>query len=794
MSDKNDNDLLLKLVPMPYLQVIDEIVIKCKKKTSKISIIKILSENKYEKLVPYNLWFYDPMYKIVNFFENNQNIRARYYNTTLLTPLLTSDVNIFERIKSLLPCLSLYQPFYPENFYQVWEFLQKKYLRTDIRNFLHIGGENRLGAIEAIVFYHEKYQQTYQYNIYHVWLTGNEKYNKKTGEYLLQKPKNNYLGQAYNINFLKTTCDLAKYDFISIDNFHVFQNIFDWTNEEMDLHALLFYFLTVVHHIKPNGSMLIKLNMICRKSWFAVFDIVQRFFKEYIFIRPDVTNPFNSEIYLFLNKFHSGSTTESIEYGIFKNLYISKTYETFYINIKFNNNNNNNIYQKYLSAIKKWVTKLELILDSIDTKKTLDNSVIDGWHKSNDLKQISDMNSDFENKAITYVLKTLASNFSLKPIKPDILYQLPFYRKLIEKRADLNYYKRVMDTKPSRIFCDKRYGNNNNYLLTWEQISDLIDFHRGLKNTLRFQYKCEMVTNAWLKMYEMLNMFPEIIPNNKNIKSFHLCEAPGAFVAALNQYLFSKKQELEWYAQTLKPSNESDALDDHFGLIKKYPNKWLYGDTKNDATGDITHSSVIKWYAKHSLLKDIDIMTADAGLKCNPVELNEQEAFLGKINMGQIVCILACLSKGKSAIFKTFMPMSEPLTISMMYIVTHLFENVLFVKPSTSHNSNSEIYVVLKNYKGINDNVLSILYVLLDDPNITSKSLLFSKIDMPFFRSYMEGAGLFIDRQIKSLSMGYYYYYHPDQINSFQNNIEKCTNEWLNKNPVFVLQRPLLTQ
>src|SRR6202034_4489910 len=104
-----------------------------------------------------------------------------------------------------------------------------------------------------------------------------------------------------------------------------------------------------------------------------------------------------------------------------------------------------------------------------------------------------------------------------------------------------------------------------------------------------------------------------------------------------------------------------------------------------------------------------DFMTADGGLYCSPNNLNEQEAYLAKINMGQIVCIFACLSVGKAAVFKTFLPISEPLTISMMYLVTHLFESVSMMKPVSSHSYNSEIYIVAKGYKGINQSVLNIL-------------------------------------------------------------------------------------
>ena len=144
MSVKGES--LLMIDPSIRIPIIVDIINKCKKQLSHASIAKILIENKHEKLVPYNLWFDNPLYKIVNFFENNQNIRARYFDSTLLTPLLTRDNNVFMRIKLLMPSLSLYQPFYPENFYQIWEFLQKKHLKTDIKHFLHVGPEHKLGC------------------------------------------------------------------------------------------------------------------------------------------------------------------------------------------------------------------------------------------------------------------------------------------------------------------------------------------------------------------------------------------------------------------------------------------------------------------------------------------------------------------------------------------------------------------------------------------------------------------------------------------------------------------------
>ncbi len=68
----------------------------------------------------------------------------------------------------------------------------------------------------------------------------------------------------------------------------------------------------------------------------------------------------------------------------------------------------------------------------------------------------------------------------------------------------------------------------------------------------------------------------------------------------------------------------------------------------------------------------------------------------------------------------------------MMYLITHLFESVNIIKPTTSHSYNSEVYIIIKGYKGIKKTDLDILYAILDHPKITSKTLLFSEIDRTF--------------------------------------------------------------
>lgn len=763
----------------------------------------ILKHNPYEKLVPFNLWFADSKYVVNDICGQNQHLRIRTYNSILLTPLVSEDNTSIDKIRNFVSVMSLYQPFYPETFYSVWEFLQAKYIRPDCKYFLHIGSEHHMGTIESIIFYHERYQQTYQHNIYHSWYIGDDKYDIIDNSYTMSMPRVNYLAQAYKVIFLESTNQLIKYDFITIGSTHMFESIFEWSTEELDLESLIFYLIMAMDALNVNGSILIRLNMICNESWNVVFEIVGGVFKDYKFFRPSVSNPFNSEVYLFLNKFDASryakwSTT--VQCSMLKNMYRYKVYECFNLNFVTGSDLigkksvSATIGQKFASETKKWALTLNALLDHFTEPVSINADLVTKWHIKNGLKQISDLQNNFDNKPVCVPIDNVKEDIVIKPISAIVLYKQSAYVKLIEKRAELNYYKKVMDTKPSCIFAEDRYANRKeqSYMLTWERLTSSMSTYKYVVSMLKNTYRAEMVTNAWVKMYELINMFPELLSNNKTIKTFHLCEAPGAFIASLNHYLSGRNQTLDWYSQTLKPSKNSLALDDHYGLMAKYSDRWLYGDPKVDDSGDITHSAIIKYYRKHPQLKNIEFMTADAGIQCHPSDLNEQESCLGKINMGQIICILSCLSVGKSAIFKTFLPLSEPLNISLIYLLTHLFGSINIVKPTTSHSSNSEIYVVLKEYKGITESLLKQLYVLLDDPKITSKTLLFPQIKKQFFVSYMDTIGKLIDRQIQSLTNHYYYYYHLDEINDYVNASGQHVSEWFEKNRVNPLVKPLM--
>ncbi|CAH1401181.1 unnamed protein product [Nezara viridula] len=110
---------------------------------------------------------------------------------------------------------------------------------------------------------------------------------------------------------------------------------------------------------------------------------------------------------------------------------------------------------------------------------------------------------------------------------------------------------------------------------------------RDLKN-----FEIELLTQAWCKFFELLNVY-NIVPanNKKTFRSFHLCEAPGAFICSLNHFLKLNYPSLEWRwcASTLNPYHEGNSLDEMINddrFISKTLKNWWFGE---DYTGNLRH-------------------------------------------------------------------------------------------------------------------------------------------------------------------------------------------------------------
>lgn len=189
---------------------------------------------------------------------------------------------------------------------------------------------------------------------------------------------------------------------------------------------------------------------------------------------------------------------------------------------------------------------------------------------------------------------------------------------------------------------------------------DLNDWHRHTRTTnpadmvmrrLRSDVKVEFLTQAWCKFYELVysfNLLPRDARNNGELRTIHLCEAPGAFVASLNHYLRLNHPELNWRwkANSLNPYYEGNHLsaminDDRF-MLQTIEN-WDFGP---DMTGDIMHPG----YPDH--LRQVwgggqltHLVTADGSFDCQD-KPEEQEKLVSWLHLKEALTAIRVLRKG----------------------------------------------------------------------------------------------------------------------------------------------------
>lgn len=316
----------------------------------------------------------------------------------------------------------------------------------------------------------------------------------------------------------------------------------------------------------------------------------------------------------------------------------------------------------------------------------------------------------------------------------------------------------------------------------WDKVTFDLNISQGLIEHFKKKYGVNF-SRAFFKMYEILETFDPFTKTNGKINTIHICEAPGHFINATNYYIKSKypNKEWNWHANSLNPNSEivkqkyGNVLSDVYGFIKKYNDKWLWG---NDGTGDITSHENIAFF-KEKYENSADLMTSDCGLGAKTrFEYHSQEEWVGKINFCQILIGLIVTKLGGTSVFKYYMPFTKPISVSMIYLLVQHYESLNIFKPLMTSSTNNEIYIVAQNkIKKLEDRDYKIMLEFLNDFNMESS--LYHQIDKLFIDNTYSISEKIMSQQIESLKVIYYYYqndYNKELITSAKKHF---ANKWI---------------
>jgi len=217
--------------------------------------------------------------------------------------------------------------------------------------------------------------------------------------------------------------------------------------------------------------------------------------------------------------------------------------------------------------------------------------------------------------------------------------------------------------------------------------------------------KSKNITNAYIKMYEMMKTF-DFCKNEDNVNIFHICEHPGAFVFGTVDYIKKNypNKKYDVTIQSLNPSHNK-------GAFKPYPelNKYKIDYGKKN-TGDITDIDNIKYYIDTYGKNKYNLITSDCGWDCSE-DFTKQEIKLMPIYFGTLITTIGLSSEKTDVCLKCF-SFNTPKMVELLYLCSLIYEKVYITRLLTDKSGSGEHYIIMSKLK-INANDKSKLINLL---------------------------------------------------------------------------------
>jgi 23S rRNA U2552 (ribose-2'-O)-methylase RlmE/FtsJ len=347
-----------------------------------------------------------------------------------------------------------------------------------------------------------------------------------------------------------------------------------------------------------------------------------------------------------------------------------------------------------------------------------------------------------------------------------------FFRFDMAKDVDIDNYS--IDLKMNNIpeLPNECYGYNDKLNICRNRI-DNIDSESWKKvrwyiNVYDFQVKDPIINRAFYKYWEIINEFEIFEDYNENEIVLHCAEAPGGFIQGTNIYL-----QIDRIVQPIK-NDDPEVTDDGFTVVKRrnknkrfdnyriytislnkdlpqYKNYNLPSYNKNiinkflcvtygkDNTGDINNIDNIN-HIKNIAKKQFYLITADGGFD-EGNDFNHKEQLHYQLILNEIITAITLQKSNGHFILKMFDILTET-SVHLLYMLFLCYKDVYIYKPKTSRPTNSEKYVICKNFEI--DDVRR--HFILSELQKLSETVYHSKSKFISFRLFKTIPDIFIDK------------------------------------------------
>ncbi|KAF4520681.1 hypothetical protein B566_EDAN006357 [Ephemera danica] len=349
--------------------------------------------------------------------------------------------------------------------------------------------------------------------------------------------------------------------------------------------------------------------------------------------------------------------------------------------------------------------------------------------------------------------KHFSKKFSFITPAPETGWKLPCVSTLFTGTPFQNSYLKILKCQLNKV-----KSQLNDYILDdWHRHTKATNPAGRILWTVKETCSPELLTQAWCKFYEIISTY-DVVPQCDEFSSLHLCEAPGAFVTALNHFLHvrhSENVQWKWLASTMNPHFEGNpgtlmVADDRF--ISLTLDKWHFGQ---DNTGDILrteNSQALVTAANEKLGQKILLVTADGSIDCQE-DPGEQENLVAQLLLCEAITALHALQKGGNLVLKGF-TWYEGSSLCLLYLLACSFKELHAFKPGSSREGNSEVYIIAFGYHG-QDYLAGYLPNLMEgyEKQHESDNLLFQEQSIPdsFISQVCQASALFYNSQVEAI-------------------------------------------
>jgi len=288
--------------------------------------------------------------------------------------------------------------------------------------------------------------------------------------------------------------------------------------------------------------------------------------------------------------------------------------------------------------------------------------------------------------------------------------------------------------------------------------------------------KYEPLSRSYFKLWEIISDF-NLLNTQKNLKFASIAEGPGGFIEAIINYRKKYSFNDVLHAITLKSVNKDiPGWNKATNFLRKNKNVNIsYGA---DDTGNIYNIENVLHF-REKFKQKANLVTADGGFDFS-FNFNNQEQMSYRIIFCEIVMALSIQEKGGNFVCK-FFDMYTNLTMSFIYLLLSHYNELYITKPSTSRPANSEKYIVCKDFKGIDDQYLLKLFIILkswqylEDNNLEIQSIF--EIDNNVFISKMKEFNTkYFNIQVNNIEKTLNYISYPPNENLKKKQIKKQVN------------------